>query len=231
MTKEIVIHGQAFDQTLPISEYDIEEAYAEVDDILDRCKEANSPDEGIELGKQYIRGIQMKGVALAKLMHGLREQWAGYGLGEAFVDRIVAEWGFHKGTVNQYLNVMDNVLANDDIPAETRNVLAEKSMPILKRLSRPGREKALKDEEWEEVSKLTDLVSVKKYVDDKMGKSSRGRPVQMTISMYPDGSVIAFEGSRRVNLGVLRVSEEDLKDDLRKRAINGLIESGGIIRM
>jgi hypothetical protein len=226
----LVIHGKSLDQSHPLDRADIQDAFAEVDSILDEIRNTHDVEKAFEKGREYKADIQVKGLALAKLLYGMYQDWEKYGLEEAFAPRVEYEWGFHRGTVNQYVNVWKSVFDNDEIPDDAREKLYERPMQTLKRLTRPVNKNAFEESDWEEIVKLPDDKSVKEYVNEKMGKSPKGRPA-LTISMYPDGSLIAFEGDRRVSLGVLRNSPEDLKDRTRWKAIERIKNNADIIDM
>jgi hypothetical protein len=227
---DLVLHGKSLDQAHPLDRADIVDAFAEVDNILEEIRSSKNPEIGFDKGREYKANIQVKGLALAKLLYGMHQDWSKYGLEEAFAPRVEFEWGFHRGTVNQYVNVWKSVFDNDEIPETVKEKLLERPMQTLKRLPRPVNENKLDDDDWDELSDLPDDKSVKNFIDDKMGKSPKGRPA-LTISMYPDGTLYAFEGDRKVTLGVLRNTTEDLKDRTRWKAIERIKKSSGIIDM
>lgn len=227
---DLVLHGKSLDQSHPLDRADIQDAFAEVDNILEEMRKSKNVDMGFEKGREYKANIQVKGLALAKLLYGMHEDWKQYGLEEAFPARVEYEWGFHRATVNQYVNVWKAVFENEDIPNDVQDQLYDRPMQTLKRLTRPVNENALNDEDWEELVKQPDDKSVKSFLDEKMGKSAKGRPA-LTISLYPDGTLYAFEGDRKVVLGVLRNSAEDLKDKTRWKGIERIKSAAGILDM
>lgn len=223
--EEITIIG-SLDQPLPTAN-SISSIYDDVDSVIEECLATKDPTKAIELGKSYIRDVQLKGVGLAKLLYRLYEEWEKFGLGEPFKDRIEVEWGLHRGTINQYISIMDEVLDNHDIPEEVRRRLSEHNVRTLKRLVRPAREEEFTEGMWREVSTLPDYSSVAEYVDNAMGKSSRGRP-SITYKLYPDGSLYAISGGDMVLLAIFRNTREDRKNRLRRRANDKIFSAIGV---
>jgi hypothetical protein len=228
MSNELTIHGKGLDQSLPLQESEIAVTRRKVSDIVSRCVNKNDPQEAFDYGEQVIKDIQLRGVELAHLIYLLHQEWARFGLEEALVDRIVAEWGLHKKTVQKYINIEQEVLVNEDIPDRIRAVLAEKSVRFLNKLVRPAREQAFTEGDWEEVAMLPDESSVSKYVNEAIGASNRGRPPEFSYVLYPDGSLaVSDRDGYRASLGVLRMDDDD---DLRRRARAKLIEKLGVHR-
>jgi len=223
--KDLTIHGEGLDQNLPLQTTELVSARKSINEVIDTCIVHGDPQEAFDYGKSLIKDVQIKGVELAHLIYRLHQEWERFGLQEALVDRIVIEWGLHKGTVQKYLSIEQEVLENELIPAEVRDQLAEKSTKMLTKLVRPARAEAFTEDEWHEVAMLPDEASIRSYVDSKIGKSSRGRPTAYNLSLYEDGTLVVFgKNNERVILGVLRNSSEDMKNELRRKAISDIIE-------
>ena len=227
---DLVLHGKALDQSEALTKATVMDAFAEVDKILEETRTSKNPDLAFSRGREYKADIQVNGLALAKLLYGMSQDWAKYGLEETFPIRVEYEWGFHRGTVNQYVNVWRSVFDNDDVPQAAIDKLYERPMQTLKRLTRPARENKFDEQDWIDVSNEPDDKSVREFINEKMGLSPKGRPA-LTLSMYPDGTLYAFEGDRKVVLGVLRNTPEDLKDRTRWKAIERIKNSAGILDM
>lgn len=229
MPKDIVIHGQGLDQSLPLEQTEVDRAKYRIRKVVNQALKDGDPQGAFDYGKQLIKNVQIKGVELAHLIYLLHTDWKRWGLQEELVDRIVVEWGLHKQTVQRYLGVEQEVLENEDIPEVVRRELTEKSMNFLIKLVRPAREGKFDEENWEEVAMLPDEASVRTYVNETIGKSPRGRKPEYTYSLYSDGSFIAFgKDGERVPLGVLRSKPKDLEDNIRRKAINNLRDKLGV---
>jgi hypothetical protein len=174
----------------------------DVDTILDRAITAGDPLIAAEFGNQLSNTITLKGIALAKLFFGLRNNWALFrasGIEEDFGDFIDAHMQVSGQTAEKYANMYEAVFINPQIPQELKGQLAHKPIQSLLLLTAAVREGSLDSEDLEDVVVL-DHNGIRAKVREARGDvtSSRSaiyaRLVQRESAAYPKGTIVVFSG-------------------------------------
>lgn len=222
------IHGAGLDQPLPIQE-ELRSEFDEIEQVLSKVDRTGDFNPAFDYGRRVIVGVQVKGIGLAKLLYELKQRWDTDEHEETFADRVFVEWGISEQTVNKYTNIWRSIFDNEAIPMDVRYLLAERPMRTLKRLAPPAADEEFTDEEWRELSRMSDHHEIVQFIEDKRGKPTTGKP-RMEIRLNEEtGQLVAWEDGHRSNLGVLRTSERDLEDNLRWRAIERIKRGAGVL--
>lgn len=223
-----VIPTSALDVPLPTAATVVAEV-AYIDDVLAACDAQLDLTPAFDYGRQTFETVHAKGFGLARLLWGIHERWANLGTkDETFEDRIYAEWGIARETTKKYINMWRSIFANPDIPPKIKVALMERPLYTLKRLAYPAREGNLTKKDWNDIVKASDHHAIVQVLEKRGNKPTRGfKPI--VLMLYNDGTLIAFRGDERVTLGVLRTSEEDLKNKLRWSAIERIKKGSGVL--
>ena len=230
MSYGLTIQGKGLDSPLPLTVNALQEIYDAVDGLIERSIEEKDPETAIMGGKLLIEGVQLRGVAVMRLLYKLYTQWEKFGLTETFEDRIYAEWGFHKSTIQRYLNIWRAVFDNEDVPNKLLPVLAERPVNTLARLVRPVNEnKLVEATDWERVARAADDSTVRSVITELMhGQTQRGRPA-LKLMLYGDGKLVVMEGDDRALLAIVRNSPKDLENRLRAKGLERLRNGSGVL--
>lgn len=181
---------------LPVQSRDM----VEIDTILDRAITAGDPLIAAEYGNQLSNAIRLKGVALAKLFYGLRNNWALFrasGIEEDFADFIDAHMTASGATAEKYANMYEAVFVNPQVPEQLKGQLAAKPMESLLLLTAAVREGSFDQDDLEDVI-ILDKNGIRQKVREARGNvtSSRraihARLVQRDHSVYPKGTLVVF---------------------------------------
>lgn len=229
MGEELVVHGGGLDQPLPVSQDALDEMYSAVDELVRDAIEHNDPMQALDGARELIKGVQLRGVALMRLLYKLNNEWAKFGLSETFADRIFDELGLSKRTLLRYLDIWTAVFENENVPKQLLPPLAEKPVNTLRRLIRPVNENKLVDEkDWKRIANAEDDTAVRKIIEELSGRSNRGRPA-LKLLLYQDGRLVVALGDETAVLAVVRNSPEDLKNKLRMRGLERLRNGSGVL--
>ncbi len=231
MEDKIVLHGGGLDSPLPLTNKAIAEVNDAVDRLIEESVNQRDPETAIAGGKALIEGVQLRGVALMRLLYKLHAQWEQFGLSESFIDRISVEWSFGKKTIRRYLNIYEAVFENDDVPEALIPSLAEKPVNTLERLVRPVNEnKLVVADDWKRVAQAENDSAVRGIVLELAGKSPKGRPA-IQLHVYQDGKVYIVEGTKRELLLLVKNSPKDLKNPLIAKGYSRFLRGTGAIEI
>ena len=231
MGNELVLHGGGLDAPLPMSDEALSEVYEAVDRLIEESINNGDPETAIAGGKALIVAVQLRGVALMRLLYRLHTQWEKFGLSESFVDRISVEWSLGKKTIRRYLNIYKAVFENDDVPDALLPSLAEKPVNTLERLVRPVNEnKLVVADDWKRIAQAENDSAVRSIVRELAGTTKKGRP-PIQLHVYQDGKVYIVEGTKRKLLMLVKNSPKDLQDPLIAKGYNRFLRGTGAIEI
>ena len=183
---------------MPVNSSDL----AEIDTILDRAITAGDPLIASEYGNSLSNSIALKGIALAKLFFGMRDNWELFrasGIEEDFADFVDAHMFVKGRTAEKYANMFEAVFVQANISPEVRGKLAHKPMETLLLLTAAVREGSLDGDQLATVVVL-DKKGVHDIVREARGDATNSkthiyaRLVQREHSVYPKGTIVAFDG-------------------------------------
>lgn len=191
---------------------------AEVETILDRAISAGNPLIATEYGNRLSRIIKLKGIALAKLLYGMRSNWSLFraaGIEEEYGDFINAHMNSVSSKVaEKYANMYEEVFVKANISQELRDQLAGKQMKELLLLTAAVREGSIGEEELEDVA-LLDYEGIRQIVREARGDvtSSKSavyaRLVQRDQAKWPKGTLVVFDGNGQAEpIGMLKLEPE-----------------------
>jgi len=174
---------------------------AEIDTILNQAIMAGDPLIATNYGNKLSKTIVLKGIALAKLLYGMRSNWHLFraaGIEEDFLDFIEAHMvGVAPRTADKYASMYESVFANERISDELKAQLTGKPIKTLILLTAAVREGSLDEDQLEDVV-LKDHEGVREMVQIARGKETYtrtrayGRIVKSDGRSYPKGTIIVF---------------------------------------
>lgn len=199
------------EMALPVNSRDM----VEVDIILDRAITAGNPLIATEYGNQLTNSMRLKGVALAKLFFGLKNNWVLFqaaGIEEEFPLFVEANMTVRGRTADKYADMYGEVLANESIPLEIRDQLKLKPIQTLLLLTAAVREGNLDSDDLEAVIVL-DHSAVHELVRKARGEATNSstavyaRLITQQDSSYPRGSIVVFsaDGTQSEPIGIVNL--------------------------
>lgn len=177
-----------------------------------------------DLTNSYREGtnLNLKGLALSLYVGRARAQ--AFGLSEAaYLDLMYERVGLSSNTMRRYLRTWENLFANKRLPSKFRGQMLERSMDTCYKVSQVV--DSVKDKKV--LSALANTTDHREVV--KLVKAIKGQPdkVKLNLRVSRDGTLEVWEGKKCSVLGILRNSDEDLQDDLRRRGYQLLLRGTG----
>lgn len=189
---------------------------AEVDTILNRAIASGDPLIATNYGNELHRSAFLKGVSLAKLLYGLRENWQLFrvaGIGDTFEDFVPAHMvSVDASTATRYADMFEAVFVKANISDVLRTQLSLKPIRSLLLLTAAAREGSIGEDELQEAV-LKDEKGIRDIIKKARGHQTKSRTAITAMIVMrdnstwgPPGSVIVFQGGDNENLGVLNLN-------------------------
>lgn len=204
--------------------------FDDVDMVVGRAITIGDPLLAMEYGKSLIRDIQVKGVALAKLLYRMREAWNLFEVsGTDGTLEEVAE--FHLGrsgdTIRKYIRMWESVFENENIPADTKTRLIGRPVGDLLLLTAVARE----GYDLSEMADAPDRHSLRELIKEARGEAtSAGTAISIYLVIednraMPTGTLYAMYQGMKYELGILEV---DSDQEVVKKAIARIVNASRI---
>ena len=187
-----------FQMALPVTSSDL----AEIDAILERAIASGNPLIATEFGNSISKTITFKGITLAKLFWGLRDNWLLFraaGIEEDFADFVDAHMFVKGKTANRYADMYEAVFIKGRVPASVREQLKHKSIETLLLMAPAVRDGSLTDDDLADVAVLSHQ-GVRDRIRERRGTMTNSnthvyaRLVQRESGIYPMGTIVVFGG-------------------------------------
>lgn len=188
----------------------------EVDTILDQAITAGDPLIASEYGNRLSKKIKLTGIKLAKLLYGMRSNWALFraaSIEEEFLDFVDAHMEVSAKVADKYANMYEAVFVKAPISAELRDQLSQKQMKELLLLTAAVREGSIGEEELENVVVL-DYEGIRGIVREARGDATSSRSavtarlVQRESAQYPKGTIVVYGDGEIEPIGMLKLEPE-----------------------
>jgi hypothetical protein len=215
---------------LPVASRDL----AEIDAILERAITAGNPLIATEFGNSISKTITMKGIALAKLFWGLRDNWPLFrtaGIEEDFADFVDAHMFVKGKTANRYADMYDAVFVAGHVPTVVREQLKHKSIETLLLMAPAVRDGSLTEDDLADAVVLSHK-GVRDRIRERRGGMTNSsthiyaKLVQRESSAYPMGALVVFGGDGDIeaigNLNLVPRTESGKKFLERMKNLLGL---------
>lgn len=176
---------------------------AEVDAILERAISAGNPLIATEEVNRVSKAITMKGIKLAKLFWGLRDNWPLFrvaGISEDFSDFVDAHTFVKSKTANRYADMYDAVFVKGRVPDPVREQLQHKSIETLLLMAPAVRDGSLTDEDLADAVVLShkgvrDLIRERRGQMTNSSTAVYAKLVQRESAVYPLGTLVVYGGN------------------------------------
>lgn len=205
----------------------------EVDTIIARSVASGDPLLAADYGMQLMRQAAMRGLALAKLLHGIQSNWELFqsaGIEEDFEDFAEAHMNVSAQTAKKYSAMWAAVFASEYVPTETKLRLQSKPIKELLLITAAVEEGSLTNEELNEVavadeSRIRDMVKQARGIQTS-SKTAISISRVMRDGKYAAGTLLAHQDGRTEVIGSL-VTDLDEKS-FGLKAIARIVNSVGI---
>lgn len=205
------------------------ELFAEVDKVIVRSVAAGDPLIACNYGMELKRAAQLKGVALAKLLHGMEVNWEMYraaGIDDTFENFIYTYMELMPETTRKYSNMWAGIFVNSNVPDEIKQQLQVQPIEHLLLLKAAIEEGSLEDDDLRQAAILDkngirDMVS-KARGEQTSSKTAVRRFIQMTDGFYPAGTILAARNGETEIIGALNL---DPDTEFGKKALAGILNS------
>lgn len=172
-----------------------------------------------------ISTFRSSGLALAKLLYLLKQDWAFYEVNDRFEDSVFSYLGLSKITTERYLSVWE-IFGSTHTPEQFKSrlqLLPMKSLIPIASAVKQGYEMDLSD--WEELAGAHDESTIRAKLRDLKGQEPRKSGI--TLKMNTDGDIRAYCAGQGYNVGYLDVANNH---EVVQKAIERIINSCGIVR-
>lgn len=202
----------------------------QVEEIVQQSVYRGDVHAAMVFGRALRRGLQVNGIALAKLLAKLSDSWELFqaaGIDDEFVDVIYAEIGVSPSTTNKYVAMWKAVFDNPNVPQEALPKLYGQPIKSLLLLTAAAREGSL---DWNKVSSAVTTADIRNLVKQARGEAtSSGSAIHLSLDVR-DGTIWARQGVEKSVIGVLLLTRQ--KDDaLVEAGIQRLIRSANIMEV
>lgn len=217
----------AYDQSMLITPAEFQ-LFDNVDKVVSDSLIQADPRPALTFGRNLRRDGQLKGLALAKLLSGLDKNWELFqrtGMDDSLETIIEVEIGISPQTTRKYVHLWQDLFENPDIPEDIKTKLYGKSIRsllLLKATARDG-----DDVDWDKIANATNGAEIREIVRDARGPMTSSESA-ISIIMDRDGTLYAKRGSDSDRHIIGRLLIADMGNDIIARAIERLVERGGI---
>lgn len=197
-----------------------------IDEVINESVQKHDALIALNVCKQLVEISKTSGLALAKVLYLIRENWDQYDVGDDFTNTVLSYTGLHHHTIDRYISVW-SMFAHEQVPPELTEELKQRNMkelvPVAKAIEQ-GYE--ISDENWEAIAEATDFAEVAKIVREDI-KQKEPRKGSLQIYMDRGGTLWAFQDGERYFVGSLEVTDDE---DAVQKAINRIVSGSGIIK-
>lgn len=199
----------------------------EVEDVLEQARIEANPFKALAWGYALRRRGHISGLALAKLLWGLQEEWSAYATDMDFYDAVINDMGIPTGTTRKYTNLWRDIFENPKVEEQVKKALLGQPIEALLLLPAGAREEQFTPEDWEEIANAHDKAAVRDVVQRRRpGHTSSGAAV--VITMDREGYLSARRGKGHyLPIGTLLKPEE--AGEVERIAIERIIRAAGIV--
>ena len=218
-TEELLLIGN-LDQSIDVDTNSIEKF---VDEIIQKSIVEKDALVALNACRNLIKVFKLSGIALAKFLYLIQENWYVYDTDEEFDTYVYTYVGLHKYTISRYVSAWKLIL---NLPEKISDELKQKNMreivPIANAVAQ-GYE--IDDKTWEKLNIAPDLNTVLKIVREEI-KELPPRKGSIQLSIDKMGSIWAFANKNKFFVGSL---EMDSDEDIVQKSIQRIIKGSGIM--
>ncbi len=183
--------------------------FDEVDTIIERSVTAGDPIIALEYARGWQREGLLKGLAVAKMMYKLRQNWALFesaGVGDTFDNMVETYNGYAPATVAKYIRMWESIFENPQLDMELKHKLSGRPIKDLLLLSAAAQEGSLDEAAWRKVTVADGNSAVREIV-----RTARG---EVTSSKNATTIMIQMRDGGRYPRGTIFVSKSGLAPEI-----------------
>ena len=201
------------------------EAVDKVDEVLSKTIAKGDPSVALRYVYSLRRSGMVTGLATAKTLYGLQQNWTSFATDDAFEDAVLKETGYAPATTRKYVGVWGALFANETIDEGIKQALMCKPMESLLLLKSAAQEGQLNEEDWEEVAGAHDKQAIRAVVQRVRGQRTSAANA-LVILWERDGRLRARRGEGRYEeCGYLPKDAAGTAAD----AVRRIVESSGVV--
>jgi hypothetical protein len=200
-----------------------------VDNVVEGATIMGNPDVAFRMAVDLRKTMQMRGIALAKLLSKVRDNWPLFQAGGYegdFEDAVFVATGIAASTTRKYADTWKALFENASIPEESKMQLMGKPIKSLILLTAAAREGEIKD--WKEIVNAPDHSSVREVVRRVRGEQTSSASSLMLV-LDRTGSLHVRKGDATDIIGFINLDRAK-ESELAKTAIDTLCTRANIYR-
>ena len=214
----------ALDQAVMLTAAELQ-SVGMADEVLSKTIAKGDPSVALRYVYSLRRSGMVTGLATAKTLYGLQQNWSSFATDDAFEDAVLKETGYAPATTRKYVGVWGALFANDSINEGIKQALMCKPMESLLLLKSAAQEGQLNEADWEEVAGAHDKQAIREVVRRVRGLHTSAAN-SLIILWERDGRLRARRGEGRYEeCGFLPKDAAGVAAD----AIRRIVESCGIV--
>jgi hypothetical protein len=217
-----------YDQAMLITPAE-SEIFLDVDKAVSDSLLQADPQPALAFGRRLRREGQLKGLALAKLLAKLDQNWEMFkrtGIEEDVETIVEVEMGITPQTTRKYVRLWEDLFENADITESIKDRLYGKSIKSLLLLTAAARDGD--DLDWEAVASATNGAEIRDIVRGVRGPATSSE-TSILLTMDRDGTIYARRGSDAERHMVGRLLIGEMNNQIIERAITRIIERAGVL--
>lgn len=216
-----------FDQPINVAQTEFMD---KVNKVVQESIKEKDPSKAIHLCRFLVGVAQLSGLALAKILYELQNNWWKFDIDEDFTDFIFKEIGRHKHTVERYLKIANMLYkyAPKDLRPTLEKMPVGSLIPIAS-IVHQGYQ--LEPEDWVEFSEADNSHEVERIAREiRFGVGEKPRKSLISLWMDRNGSVWAYNNNEeRFFVGSLDIREAQDNEFVAK-AIERIVSNSGILK-
>lgn len=199
----------AHDQVVSLTQAELS-ILNQVDTVMEKVRLSGNPRIGLQHAYALRRDGYMRGLASAKLLYHLSEEWASFNTDEHFEDAVLQDVGYATDTTRKYVRLWGAIFANPEVEERVKKALLGKPIGGLLLISSAAKEGDLEPEDWDRIIQAHDKNAIREIVKEKRGARTSSKSA-LYLVMERDGTLRCRRGNRPYKeYGRLIVGSDDI---------------------
>ena len=225
LTLDIVPSG-SLDQGITL--HGVKTALNEVDNIVDYAIANKDSEHALKFIETTFATQQLAGIAAARALYRLNEQWAVFELSDTFEDVALRRFGKASDTINRYLDVGKMFARFDAIGDEASGLLYGRPMKDLIAIAQyESAHGELNTRQLKRLAGTANNAELRETLDEYKGIEPE-ESKRLVTKMDRDGTLKAKKGTKYVAFG--RIDLDKLDDPVASEAIERILRAGQVQR-
>ena len=200
------------DMLPPLDRKQLQSYLDEVDDAVNNAVLQGDPEIALQWAQSMRQEVQIRGLALAKLLYELHERWSLFevaGLNEPFEQVIRDNLGYSPQTTKKYVSMWEMIvtyLLPANVTDDIKDKVLRKGTKALSLIT-PSVKDAEGDFPWEAVARSSSVHDLR----DLMATDRTSCGNRRTLLLFPDGTLKVKRGTtgQAKSFGLLNMNSDD----------------------